>query len=97
MPINVDKGENSVISLAKELGASQVLIDEIPARAAAKLVGLEPMGTVFVLLRAVKGKRLSFGEFLECLNRLVEDGFRLKEEIYIQAVDEARKMSKGRH
>ncbi|MBI2574374.1 DUF3368 domain-containing protein [Candidatus Woesearchaeota archaeon] len=96
LPIELDKGEISIISLAKGIKASYVLIDEIPARAAAKLVGLQPRGTIFVLLAAVKKKELSFEEFLECLNSLVEEGFRLREEIYINAVEEARKMTKSK-
>jgi len=48
-PIKLDDGELAVLSLAKKIGAKEVLVDEARARTAAKLFGLTPRGTVFVL------------------------------------------------
>ena len=90
---DIEKGEKSVIALAKETGTKEVLIDESAARTAAKLSGLIPRGTVFVLLKALKMKEITFDEFLKCLEELVKKGFRLSEEIYIKAIEEARKIS----
>lgn len=92
--IEIDQGEISVISLAKENKISGVLIDETPARIAAKLAGLKPKGTIFVLLEAIKLKLIDFEEFLEILEKLVEEGFRLKEVVYLKAIEEARKIRK---
>jgi len=83
-----------VLSLAKSLGVKEVLIDEISARTVARLLGLVPRGTIFVLLKALEIKEMSFNEFLEALNELVRQGFRLKEEIYLEAIRRARRIAK---
>jgi len=45
-------------------------------------------------LKALEIKEISFNEFLEALNELVRQGFRLKEEIYLEAIREARRIVK---
>lgn len=45
-------GERETISLALELGASEVVIDDLPARRLAATLGLPVIGTLGVLLRA---------------------------------------------
>lgn len=92
--IEIDAGEKAAISLAQEKKQKIVLIDEIAARTAAKLVKLEPRGTIFVLLQALKQNKITFDEFLHMLTQLAQAGFRLHEEIYTAAIEEARKISK---
>ncbi len=48
----IDLGEAEVIALAVELGASRVLLDDQDARRSARLYGLQPMGTLGLLLEA---------------------------------------------
>jgi predicted nucleic acid-binding protein len=91
--IKLDKGEEATLSLAKKLGLKVVLVDEAPARAAARLMGLTPRGTVFVLLKALEKNEIDLDEFLEALDELIGQGFRLKEEVYMEAVKEARKIA----
>lgn len=91
--LEIDAGEKATISLAYEKKESAVLIDEIAARTAAKLVKIEPRGTIFVLLQALKLKKINFDEFLHSLTQLSQAGFRLHEEIYTAAIEEARKIS----
>ncbi|MBI4173356.1 MAG: DUF3368 domain-containing protein [Candidatus Aenigmarchaeota archaeon] len=93
LQIELEEGEKSTISLACSLGESLVLIDEAAARAAARLVGLEPRGTVFVLLKALQEKLIDFDLFLDLLQRLVMEGFWLKEEVYIEVIKQARKLA----
>ena len=93
LPIMLDKGEAATLSLAKKLGVEVVLVDEVLARSAAKLLGLTPRGTIFVLLVALKRKKLNLDEFLEVLDELINQGFRLKEEVYLEAVREATKIA----
>lgn len=93
VPIKLEHGELAVLSLAKSLGLREVLIDEASARTAAKLLNLKPRGTIFVLLKALEKKEIDLNEFLEALNELIQNGFRLKEEVYIEAVKEARKIA----
>lgn len=93
VPIKLDFGEVAVLSLAKKLGVREVLIDEVSARAAAALLDLIPRGTVFVFLKALEKKEINLDEFLEVLNQMIRQGFRLKEEVYVEAVRQARKIA----
>lgn len=90
--LELEPGELSTLSLAKELKIDEVLIDETLARTAAKMIGLIPKGTLYVLLKNLKSKEITFDDFLNILNELIESGFRLKEEIYIKVIEEAKKI-----
>lgn len=94
IPIELDKGEEEALSLAKQLKLEIVLVDDISARSAARLLGLTPRGTLFVLLMALKEKHIVFEEFLQALDQLIEQGFRLKEEVYVEAIKEATRIAK---
>lgn len=94
IPIKLEQGEVAVLSLAKRQGFREVLVDEISARTAARLMGLIPRGTVFVLLKALEIEEISLNDFLDALSDLVRHGFRLKEEVYLEAVRKAREISK---
>lgn len=93
VPIKLEHGETAVLSLAKKTGVKEVLLDEVSARAAARLLNLTPRGTVFVLLKALEKKEIDLDEFLEVLNQLIKQGFRLKEEVFAEAVREARRIA----
>jgi len=92
IPIELEAGETAAISLAKKLGVREVLIDEVSARTAARLLGLQPRGTIFVLLKVLEKGEMNLNEFLETLNELVKHGFRLREEVYIEAIRKAREI-----
>jgi uncharacterized protein len=92
MPIELDKGEEEALSLAIKLKAT-VLIDEVSARSAARLLNLTPRGTIFVLLLALKEEKIVLEEFMQSLNELIDVGFRLKEEVYVLAIKEATKLA----
>jgi len=90
--LKLELGELSTLSLAKELKINEVLIDETLGRTAAKLAGLVPKGTLYVLLKNLKSKKITFNDFLSILNELIESGFRLKEDIYLKVIEEAKKI-----
>jgi predicted nucleic acid-binding protein len=92
VPIELDKGEVAALSLAKNMGLGEVLMDEAPARTAARLLVLTPRGTIFVLLKALENGEMDLDLFLESLNELIRHGFRLKEEVYIEVVRRAREI-----
>jgi len=71
-----------------------VLIDEASARTAARLMGLKPRCTIYVLLKALEIKKLDLNDFLNILDELVKHGFRLKEEVYLEAIKKAREIAK---
>jgi predicted nucleic acid-binding protein len=93
IPIKLDKGEVAALSLAKKLKLNVVFLDEVSARSAARLLDLTPRGTVFVLLKALEQKEIDLDEFLEVLSQLINEGFRLKEEVYVEAVKEAKRIA----
>jgi predicted nucleic acid-binding protein len=93
VPIKLQRGEAAVLSLAKKLGMRQVLVDEVSARAAARLLDMEPRGTIYVLLKALEKRETDLDGFLEALNELIRHGFRLREEVYVEAVREARRIA----
>jgi predicted nucleic acid-binding protein len=93
VPMKLDKGEVAVLSLAKKLKLNVVPIDEVSARSVARLLDLTPRGTVFVLFKALEKKEINLDEFLEVLSQLISEGFRLKEEVYVEAVKEAKRIA----
>ena len=97
IPIPLHPGEEGVISLAREAGIRIVVLDEPSARLDARLCGLEPRGTLYVLLEALRRGELDLEELLGILSQLVEKGFRLREEVYLEVVRIARGLAEGRH
>jgi len=93
IPIKLEKGEIAVLSLAKKLGLREVLLDEVSGRMAARFLDLTPRGTIFVLLKALEKGEMDLNGFLEVLNQMIGHGFRLKEEVYIEVVREARRIA----
>jgi len=92
LPMRLQPGEASTLSLARKLAISEVLVDEITARSVSRLLGLKPRGTIFVLLKSLELGALDLEGFLELLSRLTQCGFRLKEEVYLEAVRKAREI-----
>jgi predicted nucleic acid-binding protein len=93
IPIKLEQGETATIALAKNLKLKEVLIDEVSARTAARLMNLKPRGTIFVLLKVLEKNEIDLNELLETLNSLIKHGFRLKEEVYLEAVREAGRIA----
>ena len=83
--IGIDKGEAEAISLAHKKKVL-ILLDQTHARNAAKLLGLKPRGTIYVLLLALKKRLLDYDSYLLCLLDLVEMGFRMDQEVYLEAL-----------
>ncbi|HUT81269.1 MAG TPA: DUF3368 domain-containing protein [Candidatus Bathyarchaeia archaeon] len=93
LPMMLHAGEEAVIALAKEMKIKEVIIDEVTARTAAKIAGLNPKGTVYILLKALTLKEITLEEFIDLLAKLLEQGFRLKEEIYLEAIKKAKEIA----
>ncbi|HNB53869.1 MAG TPA: DUF3368 domain-containing protein [Anaerolineales bacterium] len=87
---DLDLGESEVITLAREIKADKVLINDLDARRFARRVGLSMIGTVGILLAArLRGDIPSLKDELE---RLQEYGFRISkpllEEVLLAANEE---------
>jgi predicted nucleic acid-binding protein len=74
----LDLGEAEAISLAKELNAFAVIIDESEGRSVARGQGLRVTGTIGILERAAAENFLSFPE---CIAKLKRTTFHASEEI----------------
>jgi predicted nucleic acid-binding protein len=77
----LDSGEKAVISLALQERIKTVCFDEAPARNAAKLAGLKPVGSLGVLSRAVKAKTITAPQACKLLDEMVKRDFRLSSKI----------------
>ncbi len=90
----LDKGEAEVLALALQLKPCHVIVDDKTARLAAYALGLEPHGTVYIVLRAALSGLISPGEALVALDSLVLSGMRLSVETYIVVRKEVERMLK---
>jgi len=88
----IHSGEAEAILLAKKLGGILV-VDDMEASATARVFGIRPLGTVGVLLKGIADELLSFTEFEEALNNMIDLGFRLSVEVYRKAMEYARELS----
>lgn len=87
----IDIGEAAVISLARKLKPSLILIDDASARAIAESFGFNVQGTLYVLLLAYKKKILNNKEIKELLSELISAGFRISTELYSKILNEIDK------
>jgi predicted nucleic acid-binding protein len=92
-PIPLHPGEVEAISLAMESGIDLVLMDDARARVAAELVGLRPRGTLWLLLEGTKKSLLTFDDFLSTLDSIAQQGFYLREDLYLKVIREARRLT----
>lgn len=90
---DLEAGERGVLSLALERDHDVVLVDEEGVREVARLLGLEPRGTLSVLFDAVERGALDVDGFLDALERLLAHGLYLDEAVYLQAVRRARALA----
>ncbi len=89
---DLEAGETAVLSLAVTRDHEEVLADEEAVREVARLHGLRPRGTLYFLFGALERGELGFEEFIEELQTLLAEGFYLDEEVYLEAVREARRI-----
>lgn len=83
---SIDDGESEAITLALEIGADLILLDDSDAREKARLYGLEITGTIGILLRAEKEGKLS--SIKETLEELRITGFWIDGELMSRLVSE---------
>lgn len=86
-------GESEALSLANELD-DDLLADDESAREAARILGIEPRGTLYFIAEGLRSYDLSFDEYLESLEKLTDKGFYMDEAVYMEAVRRGRKIAK---
>lgn len=84
---SLDPGESEALSLALEIGANRLILDERPARHVAQGLGLPIIGVLGVLL-AAKQKGL-IPAVRPILDALVKNRFRLTPDLYEWLLTEA--------
>lgn len=82
----LERGECTAIALAEDMGA-RCLTDDHAARKTAESVGVEVNGTIYVLLEAIERGPLSFEEYVEKLDALTDNGFRMSASLYRRAIE----------
>lgn len=90
---DLEDGEAAVLSLALALGHEEVLADEESVREVARLHGLRPRGTLRFLFDAIRDGSMTFDDFVEEIEDLLENGFYLDEAIYLEAIRSARRLA----
>lgn len=80
--MGIDVGEAQAIILAKQKNEKDILIDQSNARAVARNLGLNPRGTIFVLLTALKRKLITKDTAKQMLHKLIETNFYISVNIY---------------
>lgn len=85
---DLGKGEAEAITLAVDLKADLLILDDLLARQVAETLGLNVVGTVGVLVEARQKGMLS--EIKPCLDDLIDlAGFRISGELYSRVLEEA--------
>ncbi len=80
----IHRGEAEAILLAKRR-KTQILMDQTHARETAKVLKLTPRGTIYVLRLAYRNKLISKEEYLKLIDKLVENNFYMRVELYLKA------------
>ncbi len=90
LPDFLGDGEKAVISLAVKEKIEKVFIDEEKARTVARFRGLLPKGTLGILWDSYKMGNMDKAR-LEALSfELLEKGYRIKEELFIEFLKKLR-------
>ena len=87
-------GEAETIALALQLDKKEAIIDEIPAREAAKAFGIKPIGTLRVLLIAYKDGLIGKAEIKELINEMENSKYRFSPKVLIEFWDLLGKIKK---
>jgi predicted nucleic acid-binding protein len=84
---DLDLGEAEVIVLAKSLRAERVVMDDLDARRFARRVGLNPVGTLGILLAARHQGQIT--SLQDEIDRLAEHGFRVAPGLVAKVLEAA--------
>jgi len=84
--------ESEAISLARQEKITIFLTDDLEARAVSLELGLRPVGSVGLLLKAFREKLIRFSELENKLQRLLhESSLFITPQLILEAIKEARK------
>jgi len=78
------RGEAETLALAMRYKPCHVLLDDRIARSVARVLGLEPHGTLYVVFTAAARNLITVSKALSILDELVKSGFRISLELYLK-------------
>lgn len=84
----IDEGEKAAVSLALRENIKNIMIDEGKVRRMAKLLGLKARGSLWVLSKFYEKDLISKEEFKKSVFDLLSKGYRIREEILIELLQE---------
>lgn len=90
-PLDLGRGEVSVLGLARRVSGVTVVVDDLPAIKAAKGLGLRVRSTPFVLLDNVDGGGIGVEEFRGLVDQLVGLGYHISPQLYLRLRDEGKR------
>ena len=91
--MELDNGEAEAITLASEINADLILIDERDARRIAKNLDLKVLGTIGILIWAKQTGKIP--SLKKVLSELIDNaGFRVSKSVYIKALKAVNEQSK---
>jgi len=95
LPEALGMGERAAISLAVRRKVLYILLDERRARRVARVYGLKPRGTLWVLKDALRRGKLGREEVVEVVFDLVKEGFRIREELLAEFLQDVQRYQDG--
>ncbi len=76
------RGESEAITLALELNADYIILDDFAARREASRLGLKVKGTLAIAKKLQQDGKITLDNIDEFYQRLIEIGFRVKRSIF---------------
>ncbi len=88
---SLHKGEVEVLFLAKKLNGIAI-IDEKPARAVGRILGIEVRGSVYLLMLLFKKGFINKEEVIKAFKNMVKTGYRLSSRDFTIIMEELEKL-----
>lgn len=88
----LERGECTAIALA-EAEDARCLTDDHAARTTAESLGVAVGGTIYVYLESLDRGRISYEEYVDTLDDLTDDGFRMSASLYRRALDAGEELT----
>lgn len=76
------KGESEAVTLAVEIDADYIILDDHTARNEAKRIGLNVKGTLGIIYRFCKEKKIKIDDIEDFYKKLKEMNFRIRKDVF---------------
>jgi hypothetical protein len=86
--IKLGSGEKEALKLCKQLNAAHFIADDREARRISRILRIKPIGTIGILVQALRQDLIIKTEALQILDDLVKAGFRISSAVYRRILDE---------